>query len=383
MSADEPLTQAVVRDATGETRTPIRVLFLTRYPVEGASSRYRVYQYLEHLRSMGVECTVRSFMPPEMYRISFTHGRTMRKLWEAVKAAVGRVRAVAGHHQYDIVYMQRELLPFGPPLLERWMKARGARLFFDYDDALFIGKASRYNPLATLLRAPGKVLELFRLADCVVAGNDWLRDEAARHGAHAVTVEVAEDTGRIAMHAPHTNARPVTIGWLGSTSTVKYLRLIEPALREVAASFPQLRFEIMGGGDFAMEGVPWQVMEWSLDGELAALQRYDIGLMPLPMETWARGKSGGKARTYMAAGVVPVCSAIGYNLELVQNGHTGFLCTTQGEWQEAIAGLVEDAVLRQRIAEAARADVKRRFSPTLQAGKLRDLFVAAMGKPPR
>jgi glycosyltransferase involved in cell wall biosynthesis len=150
----------------------------------------------------------------------------------------------------------------------------------------------------------------------------------------------------------------------------------------VAAHCPQLRFEIMGGGDFAMAGVPWQVMDWSLDGELAALRRYDIGLMPLPMETWARGKSGGKARTYMAAGVVPVCSAIGYNLELIQHGHTGFLCVTQGEWREAIIRLVEDAALRQRVAEAARADVERRFSPVLQAGKLRELFVANMEQRP-
>jgi glycosyltransferase involved in cell wall biosynthesis len=378
LNAGEVSVQAAVGNAAGTNHAPIRVLFLTRYPVEGASSRYRVFQYLEHLRSLGVECTVQSFMSPEMYRISFAPGRTFRKLWETAKAGVRRLRAVAGHRGFDIVYMQRELLPFGPPLLERWMKARGARLFFDYDDALFIGKPSRYNPLATLLRAPGKVLELFRLADCVVAGNDWLRDEAARHGARAVTVEVAEDTGRIAMHAPHDNARPVTVGWLGSTSTVKYLRLIEPALQEVAAHCPQLRFEIMGGGDFAMAGVPWQVMDWSLDGELAALQRYDIGLMPLPMETWAQGKSGGKARTYMAAGVVPVCSAIGYNLELIQHGHTGFLCATQGEWREAIIRLVEDATLRQRVAEAARAEVERRFSPVLQAGKLRELFVANM-----
>jgi glycosyltransferase involved in cell wall biosynthesis len=352
----------------------LKVLFLTRYPVEGASSRYRVYQYVPHLEALGVACTIQSFMSPELYRLSFSRGRLLAKAWHTFRAVFRRVRAVRNHRGYDIVYMQRELLPFGPPLLERWMKRSGAALVFDYDDALFIAKPSHYNPVATLLRSPGKVLEVFRLVDRVVAGNDWLRDEAARHGARAVTVEVAEDTDRIPAHAPHVNAGPVTIGWLGSTSTVKYLRLIEPALREVAASLPGLRFEIMGGGDFSMEGVPWQVLEWSLDGELDALARFDIGLMPLPMEDWSRGKSGGKARTYMAAGVVPVCSAIGYNLELIDQGRTGFLCSTMQDWLDAIRTLAERPELRQELAVAARREVELRFSPAGQAAKLREVF---------
>jgi len=356
------------------TQPPLKVLFLTRYPYEGASSRYRIYQYVPHLEALGVRCDVQSFMDAEMYRLSFSPGRTGRKAWATLKAALRRMQRLLRFREYDIIYMQRELFPFGPPLVERFMKSQGAILFFDYDDALFIKKPSRYNPIATFLRSPQKILDLFGLVDCVVAGNDWLRDRAAEHGAHAVTVEVAEDTTRIGMHVPHTNNRPVTIGWLGSKSTVKYLRFIEPVLQEIAASYPGLRFEIMGGGDFAMEGVPWVVNEWSLDGELQALARFDIGLMPLPMEDWAKGKSGGKARTYMAAGVVPVCSAIGYNLELIRDGETGFLCATDAEWKNSICRLVEDAALRQRVALAARRNVEERFSISKQARTLRELF---------
>lgn len=360
------------------SQRPIRVLFLTRYPVEGASSRYRVYQYLDHLRSQGVECDVQSFMTTAFYHLGFSPGQTLRKAWETAKAVFARLRAIRRHGQYDIIYMQRELLPFGPPVLERWLKRKGAVLFFDYDDALFIGKPSRFNPVATLLRSPERVLEIFRLVDCVVAGNDWLRDEAIRHGATAVTVEVAEDTDRIPMRLAHGNDGPVIIGWLGSTSTVKYLHLIAPVLRSIAARYPDVRFEQMGGGDFHMEGVDWHSSPWSLTSELQALARYDIGLMPLPMEDWAKGKSGGKARTYMAAGVVPVCAAIGYNLELIADGRTGFLCSTEADWMSVLEQLVADAGLRQRVACAAREEVISRFSPAGQAMKLQQLFVAAI-----
>lgn len=352
----------------------LRVLFLTRYPCAGASSRYRVHQYIPALTGMDVECVVQSFMDDSMYRLSTNRGHTFRKIAMTLKATWRRLLALRHHRRFDIVYLQRELLPFGPPWLEAWLKRQGAVLFFDYDDALFIKKASRYNPLATLLRSADKTLVLFKLVDCVVAGNDWLRDRAAKEGAHAVTLEVAEDTQRIGMHSPHSNQHPVTIGWLGSPSTVKYLREIEPVLRALASDHPALRFEIMGGGDFSMPGVPWVLNDWSLSGELKALARFDIGLMPLPSEEWAQGKSGGKARTYMAAGVVPVCTAIGYNLQLIRHGETGFLCHSLEDWMNYLKRSIADAQLRQTVAEAARLDVEQRFSVAGQAMTLRKLF---------
>jgi glycosyltransferase involved in cell wall biosynthesis len=270
-------------------------------------------------------------------------------------------------------------------VVERWLKRRGAVLLFDYDDALFIKKPSRYNWIATALRSADKTRQLFRLVDCVVAGNNWLRDAADAAGAlRAVTLEVAEDTSRIPMHAPHRNDRPVTIGWLGSPSTVKYLRLIEPVIQDIARRYPQVRWEIMGGNDFRMEGVDWQFSDWSLEAELAALARFDIGLMPLPPEDWARGKSGGKARTYMAAGVVPVVSAIGYNLELIRQGETGFLCDTPQDWVRALNQVIDDSRLRQRVSLAARAEVEQRFEPTRIAADMARLLQEVIddaGKP--
>lgn len=357
------------------THHPLRVLFLTRYPEEGASSRYRVFQYLPHLKKLGVDAEVQSFMDTEMYRLSLRPGRTGTKVFATLRATLRRLWALRRWRSFDAIYLQRELLPFGKPVIERWLKRRGAVLFFDYDDALFIKKPSRYNRIATAFRSEDKTRDLFRLVNCVVAGNDWLRDAAHDAGAErAVTLEVAEDTTRILMHAPHTNAKPVTIGWLGSPSTVKYLRLIEPTLQALAEKYPHVRWEIMGGNHFQMEGVDWHISDWSLEGELSALARFDVGLMPLPPEDWAKGKSGGKARTYMAAGVVPVVADIGYNRELVRHAETGFLCDTPEDWEDALSGVIEDAELRQRIALSARSEVEQRFDPSTIAADMAKLL---------
>lgn len=358
----------------------MKVLFLTRYPENGASSRYRVFQYLPHLSELGVDCTVQSFMDAGLYDLSTKPGRTVAKLLATVRSVCRRLAALWHWRRYDVIYLQRELFPFGPPLVERWLRRRGAVLIFDYDDALFIKKASRYNPLATFFRAPEKTLEVFRLVRLVVAGNDWLRDQAVAHGAKAVTVEVAEDTARYVDREVSPLSQQVTIGWLGSASTVKYLKLIEPVLQRIHQRYPHVRFELMGGGDFEMSGVPWELSSWSLDAEVKALARFDIGLMPLPDEDWAMGKSGGKARTYMAAGAVPVCSAIGYNLELIEHGRTGLLCETLEDWERALTSLILDAEMRRVIAINARKEVAVRFSPRSQAEKIKLALEDALSK---
>ncbi len=345
----------------------MRILFLTRYPLEGASSRYRVYQYVPHLRALGAEVTVSSFMNAAMYRLSFSPGRQVRKVIQTLFAIARRLAVLTRWRGYDVIYMQRELFPIGPPIVERWLKKRGAKLVFDLDDALFIAMPSRYNPIATWLRSPGKTYEIFAQSDLVMAGNGYLRDEARKYAPRAETFEVAEDTHRIQMRPPTTNEGGVTIGWLGSKTTVKYLELIEPALREVCARYPFVRIAIMGGGEFDLPGLPVEHLEWSLQGELEALASFDIGVMPLPMEDWSKGKSGGKARTYMAAGVPAVCSKIGYNIELIRDGETGYLAETHQDWVDKLSALIEAPDLRRRVGEAARADVMARFPVRGQA----------------
>lgn len=346
----------------------LKVLFLTKYPRKGASSRYRVYQYLEAYEAAGLVVASQSFMSERLYDLSLSGGRQMQKLWLTLGAVCARLATLWRHRDADVIYLQRELLPLGPPVIERFLKRRGKALVFDYDDALFIKKASRYNPIASFFRSPQKIAQTIQMADLTLAGNDWLRDQAERLGGRAVTVEVAEATDRFLPKSYEAGA--VTIGWLGSPSTSKYLQTIADPLRAVAKARPEVRWVMVGGGNFSMDGVDWELRDWSLEGEQSALHKFDIGLMPLPAEEWSLGKSGGKARTYMAAGVVPVVSAIGYNLELVTDHETGVLIEPDGDWAAALIALIDDPKTRERLSRAALADVERRFSVAGQAAKI-------------
>lgn len=340
----------------------MRVLFLTRYPEAGASSRYRVYQYLPYLRRQGVDYVVSPFMSERMYAMAFQPGHHLSKGMFALAAILGRLGWLLRARRFDLVYLQRECLPFGPSVLERAFRRMGLRTVFDYDDALFIFKPSERNPLASKLRRPEKVLEIFRTVNCVLAGNDYLRDQAAQYCKDARTFLVAEDTHRLTQRPSHRQTERPVLGWLGSNSTEKYLHLIAPALQEVSRRYPGMILRIVGGGRFHCDGVTVEHHEWSLESEVSLLHGFDIGLMPLPLEEWSRGKSGGKARTYMAAGLPAVCTRIGFNCQLIQDGETGFLAETMEEWVRALSHLVENVALRQRIGDAARREVEEHYS---------------------
>lgn len=355
----------------------MKVLFLTRYPVEGASSRYRVYQYLPALAGIGVDAHVSSFMNSAMYRVVFSRSNSLQKGLNTVWAVIRRILIVLTAQRYDLVVMQRELLPFGPPILEKFLRWRGVATVFDYDDALFIHKDSKHNRVASKMRRPDKTLQIFSLVDAVAAGNQYLADCASPYCKNSFCVEVAEDTQRIPLRN-FSQEKKVTVGWLGSPSTEKYLELIRPVLEALFKNRPNLEMHVIGGGDFQLENTNVKHIPWQLDTEVEHLLQFDIGLMPLPLEEWSKGKSGGKARTYMTAGVVPVCTGIGYNLELINTGHTGFLVESDEDWLRVLTMLVDSAELRENIGRAARQEVVERFSIDGQARKLKTVMNAAI-----
>lgn len=116
-----------------------------------------------------------------------------------------------------------------------------------------------------------------------------------------------------------------------------------------------------------------------MDAEVHALSRLDIGITPLPAEERAMEKSGGRARTYMAAGVVSVFAAVGYNLPLMEHGRTGFLCRHPLNWVSVIYLLVSGLELRVAVASAARRDVELRFSPVRKAARLAHILIGEAG----
>ena len=89
------------------------------------------------------------------------------------------------------------------------------------------------------------------------------------------------------------NRVPV-IGWSGSFSTVQHLDSLKGALKRLALK-ETFRLVVIGTPVYKIDGVDVEALPWRAATEVSDLQQIDIGIMPLPDESWSRGKCGLKS----------------------------------------------------------------------------------------
>jgi glycosyltransferase involved in cell wall biosynthesis len=342
-------------------RFRMRVLFLVQYPRQAPSPRYRVYQLVPWLEEAGFECDVEPLIGEGDYAAARSAGKYFDKSRMLAGGFVRRVSALLRARKYDLVYVLKGAFPYGPPIIEQLLRTSNVPVIFDFDDAIHIHKKSVSHRFLDYLKSTRRVGQVAALASRVVVPNEYLADFAREFNSAVTVVPEAENTDRLIPRQAHKNGSKIVIGWVGSSSTAKYLTLIEGALQTVCDRFSNVVLRVIGG-KFESEGVRTELVDWKFEREVQQFHDLDIGIMPLPLEEWSKGKSGCKLRQYMAAGVPGVGTAIGYNLELVEHGRTGFLATTQDEWVECLSHLIERPELRSAIADAARRDVEQRFA---------------------
>jgi len=340
----------------------MRVLFVIPHHREGASSRYRVLQYVPHLEAQGIRCTVSPFLSSEFHRIAYQQGGWGNKIGQFLLSSCRRLRDVMRSGSYDVVFIHLEAFPLGPPVIEWFFSLRGVPIVFDLDDALFLPRDGTVYPMLKWLRMPQKIPAILRWSRCVITTNDHLRTYAQQFNAHVSVIPTCVDIRQftVPMHRPQ-RARPL-LGWVGSHSTAPYLELVKPVLARLAERYA-FTFRIVGSlRPFRVPGVEVIQVPWSLANEVTSFQELDVGVYPLPTAPWVLGKAGFKAIQYMAVGVPCVASDVGRNREIIQDGVNGLLASSQEEWYAKLAQLLTDPLLCQRISLAGRKTVEERFA---------------------
>lgn len=360
----------------------MEVALVVPYPTEVASNRLRIEQYVPYLEAHGWRAPIYRFMSPAYYRIVYQRGHYREKavgLLATTARRFGQLRAI---QQADVVVVHREAFPYGPPFLEEALARRGCRLVYDFDDAIYLPNFSPANRAVAWLKRPSKVRRIVEQSVQVIAGNDHLARYAAQYAPRITVIPTPIDTARFHPPAAAPRRDGVTIGWVGSHTTVDALRLVEPALRQLAERYPQVRFVVVGG---PYEGALPRLENrpWSLERELQDLHDLDIGLMPLVDDPWSRGKCGYKVLLYMSGGVPAVCSAVGVNRQIVEDGVNGFLAGDLTDWYQRLAYLVEHPAARQTIGAAGWQTLQARYSLAVQAPRFAAVLQEAAASPRR
>jgi glycosyltransferase involved in cell wall biosynthesis len=347
----------------------MRILMLTRYDRKGASSRVRSLQYVPFLKKKGWQVKVRPlFSDAYLEALYGKGGRGKIVLLGYLRRLLDLARAKA----YDLIWLEKELFPYLPAYAEYFLKVLGFPYVVDYDDALFHRYDNhRWWVVRTVLGR--KIDMVMRHATLVIAGNEYLaqRARAARKQGVAVVPTVVDLDRYVKTKSKETHH--LTIGWIGSPTTSRYLTQIAPVLTSVAID-QNVRIVAVGAAQDDLKGLPIDVWDWSEATEVESIRSFDIGIMPLPDEPWERGKCGYKLIQYMACCKPVVASPMGVNCEIVEHGVNGFLVSTQEEWIESFRLLKADPKLRRRMGEAGYQKVVKKYSLQVTAPRLAELL---------
>ena len=357
----------------------MKVLFIVPYPPQGASNRFRVLQFLPFLHQEGIRTRVRPFYSPALWRILYQPGCYTRKFIYGIICSLNRVLDLLRSISYDIVFIHRESFPIGPAWFEWLLKFFGKPYVYDFDDAIFLPNVAAPNRALGKLKCPGKIVSIVHGSRATIAGNSYLAEFAGHAGAGKVEIlPTVVDTDLFVPRDRVEEKNEVVIGWIGSPTTIDFLENFRPVIdRVLTLCRGKARFLVVGGqltGELP-EGI--NCLPWSLESEIALLQKLDIGIMPMPDNQWTRGKCAFKAIEYMAVGIPAVCSPVGMNLELIDNGVNGFLAENEEQWVDILCRLAGDQALRRKVGQAGRRLIETSYSLCRAAPRLKAVILDA------
>ncbi|HTK38456.1 MAG TPA: glycosyltransferase family 4 protein [Pyrinomonadaceae bacterium] len=312
------------------------------------------------LEPAGIELDYAPFETDKLHKILYTSGKQFAKAVEMVRGYVNRIGLLKRLDEYDAVFVYREAALLGPAFLEK-MIARKKPIIYQLDDPLFMPYRSPSNGYLSYLKFFGKIKEIIRISKVVMVNSTHIREYAAQFNKNIWQVPSIVDTNKFVYKPFQENGKKVCIGWSGSPTTLKNIKLIEKPLQQISqAKICDLHF--IGGEDFGLDGVRYSAQKWNGETEVEDLRKMQIGLVPLPENAWNPYKFIMKTAQYMALGIVPVGTPMASNPEVIRHGENGFLAATDDEWVEILNILSTDAELRNRMSQNAAKDARTRYN---------------------
>jgi glycosyltransferase involved in cell wall biosynthesis len=324
----------------------------------------QVTALVERADHVCVRYRLAAFMP------ALAAGGIALELVEFPKSLLTRLKLYQSLAASDAVVLQRTLLNrFELGVLRKHAK----RLIFDFDDAVWRRDSYAKSPHSAKRRR--RFDGMLGNVDMAFAGNAFLAERASRHCAdvHVVPTCVEVGNNQWSDHPspptplPQSRERGAGAGdaldmvWVGSSSTLRSLEVIRPALQALGRTMPHLRLKLICDRFTTFDHLPVNNVTWNETTESSEIASSHIGIAVMPDDDWSRGKCGLKVLQYMAAGLPVVANRVGVHDTMITPGVNGFLADTPEEWSTAITAL-QDASLRKRLGEAGRALVRKHYS---------------------
>ena len=334
----------------------MKILFLTA-SLKTPSTRFRVLQNLEFWRGLGLEVTA---VP------------LPKNNW-------ARCKLLYILPDYDIVVLQKRLLHRHTFSL---LRRRAKVLLYDFDDAVMFSDSNKEGDFFSE-RKSLRFAAVARSADLLLAGNEYLKEQALSRGARRVEVVPTGVDCNYFTPGSESEKKPVdsclNIGWIGSKANLIYLKALAQPLNLLYKKRQDFKLTIVCDDFTDAFACPVEKVSWSAANEVRDIQDFSIGIMPLADDPWTKGKCAFKLLQYMACGLPAVASATAVTRKIIEPLQNGLLAATPVEMVEKIEWLLDNRQSLPELGRQARRSIVGTYDSETVASFYVDIFKQLMG----
>lgn len=266
----------------------------------------------------------------------------------------------------SVVLVQKKFLSFVELIV---LRKKMKHLLLDVDDAIWRTHPHKGNPMVNTLKRIYKYLfylQGFRFYETIVCANETLASAlrpinknleivpTSPSDPEAENVVKGDDIFRIV--------------WTGTHANFFYLDEISAQISGFLNDNPKAEFCVISDGTYELEGLkrPGQIrnIPWSTDNESLWIQKSSLGIMPLTLDEWSRGKSAFKLIKYMKLGLPVMATDFGFQKDMIKNEENGVL-VDNSDWQKGLTHLFDNPILLKQMADAGHQTYLESYAPDI------------------
>jgi len=325
--------------------------------------RFRCEQYIKFLNQAGFTTTYSNIISEKDDIIFYSKGNYIKKTVILIKSFFKRLKDVRRAKNFDIIFVYREAFMLGTSMFEKMLHRKNNKIIFDFDDAIWLNDTSEGNANLNWLKKPSKTSSIIKIADLILAGNKYLADYAKQYNPRVEIMPTTINTDYHIKQNINITKEKICIGWTGTSTTLKHFETIVPTLKKIYRKYKnQIYFKIIVDFPYSLPELNISATKWTLQNEITDLLEFDIGIMPLPNDSWSQGKCGFKGLQYMALEIPTIMSPVGVNTEIINDGENGLLASSEEEWINKLTFLIENKNERIKLGKNGRIAVEEKYS---------------------
>ena len=176
-----------------------KVLFIASHRKDRApNQRFRFEQYFGWLEQHGYRCELSFLLSAEDDKLLYSAGNYWKKGLLLLRNYRQRQQDLKKAGEYDIIFIAREAMMLSSTSFERAFAQSGAKVIYDFDDAIWLNDTSHANRFFAWMKKPEKIEKSIAYAHLVFAGNGYLAEYARKFNGNVMVVPTTIDTDEYA-----------------------------------------------------------------------------------------------------------------------------------------------------------------------------------------